>query len=256
MRDSCSLDSQLLSTLAAGLQMEGRDRQRRTWMALAAPLLGLVPGELQQRWERRWGFPAQTAVLLSALLELVAGGVGIVQLVALRFSAEWFLPYGLHWLVILGPLLLPEAIVRLHYANAHGEPIGSFLVVIPLLPFTSARQPGPRRARSSGALGTVLSTAAITVAVFFAPRRHQEAWGRRIAVWPPLFTLLSAACEIVGGIVDISRDTREANALTLVSLVVLADGLVRLLLGVLTRGPVGSLFGLPFLRYYDGWTGV
>ena len=129
MRGSFGLDAHSLSALAAALQTEARVRRQRSWMSLAAPLLGFAPAELQQRWERGQGFPAQAATTLSALIEMAVGGVGIVQLILLLLSAQWFLPGGLRWLAFLGPVLVPEGILRLHHVNAHGEPIGSFLGV-------------------------------------------------------------------------------------------------------------------------------
>lgn len=255
MRDSFGLDPGSLSALAASLRADDRERRQGTWMTLAAPLLGFVPAELQLRWERRWSFPARTATMLSGLIEMVAGGVGTVQLILILFSPRWFLPDGLRWLAFLGPILLPEAMIRLHHVNAHGEPIGSVLAALPLLPFTPRKPTRSRRSGERGALATVVSTAFVTVPMFFAPRRYQETWARKLGLWPPLLTLLSAVCEIAGGAIDVIRDGGGGGILTLVSLLVLADGLSRLLLAVLTVRPVGSVFGLPFLRYYDRWVG-
>ena len=61
MRDSFGLDANSLSALAAAQRTEARVRQQRTWMSLAAPLLGFAPAELQQRWERRQGSNSYSA---------------------------------------------------------------------------------------------------------------------------------------------------------------------------------------------------
>jgi hypothetical protein len=107
------------------------------WLSIPlAPLLALAPARLQRQWQDSWGFPATAATLVSAVLEFAAGGVGVVQLLALTFGLDWFLAGFLRLVAVIGPVLTAEGLVRLATAAARGEPMGSAacLPLVLLLP--------------------------------------------------------------------------------------------------------------------------
>lgn len=124
IRSSFTLSRQAVTALAAGQSAE-RDRTRRLrrlrWLL---PLAGLAPVHLQQRWAGDLAYPLGRAVVASCLLEIVAGAIGFGQLVTLRLDG-WFLPPGLRWLAIVGPLLFVEGLLRLGVFLATGQALGS-----------------------------------------------------------------------------------------------------------------------------------
>lgn len=126
IRGSFELSRQAVAALATAQRM-GRERAERLrrlrWLL---PLAGLAPADLQQRWASELGFPVGWAMAASCLLEVVPGGIGVVQLATLRLDG-WFSPPGLRWLAFLGPLLLGEGLFRLGAYLATGQPVGSLL---------------------------------------------------------------------------------------------------------------------------------
>lgn len=145
MRDVFTLDRTSVHAVAEGATTEVRNRRARTWTLAVLPLLGFAPGSLQKKWANEWGFSADLATILSAILEILAGAAGTVQIVAATFGAEFFMPLVL---ALPGPLLFAFGAVRLAMVFGDGEPIGSPLGA-PFLLFArqdapSAERPDPR----------------------------------------------------------------------------------------------------------------
>jgi hypothetical protein len=133
----------------AGLEREraGDHRARLRWCLLpVVPLLGFAPASLQTSWELRWGFPAATATLLSALAELALATVGVVHALASAFGGPGMASGPLAWLGPASPLLLVESFVRLKHVSAAHEPIGSalFLPLALLVKDGAPEAAGPR----------------------------------------------------------------------------------------------------------------
>ncbi len=105
---------------------QGRKQVAFRWLtAPILPIVGLAPGKMQTRWQREWGFPAVTATLVSAVIELAAAAAGVIHLIAQGMAGVSFLPPGLSWLGLLSPVLFVESVVRLKHLSAHQQPIGS-----------------------------------------------------------------------------------------------------------------------------------
>ncbi len=328
IRGSFDLSHPALAALAAlhrtDRERAGRSRRLR-WLL---PVAGLAPAAVQQRWAREIGFPVGRAMVASSLLEILPGGIGVVQLATLQLDG-WFLPPLLRWLAFLGPLLLGEGLLRLGAYLATGQPVGSLLGLLLSLGkvgASGAAPPPSRRPtvvardgdtgtlvlaspilRGDWAVGGVLPfqgglyelvglrshhgsthyhfrriaaadtatlslapppppappavekwggftrTAFKTVAFCFAPARQQEEWAIHSATSPLLLTRASAACETLGGLVNLLADLDGGSAWWLLDTVVLADGVVRLATSLAGGTPVGSLLGLPLLPLYRRW---
>ena len=125
MRGVFSVDENAVKALHDD-RSQGRIGTGRRWLTLPLlPILGLLPGKTQARWERDWGFPAATATLLSAVAELVLAALGLIQLLAQAIGGVGILPPALSWLGLVSPFVFIESVVRLKHFGAHQEPIGS-----------------------------------------------------------------------------------------------------------------------------------
>ena len=119
MRTAFRLDEAWVEACAVADKQHRRGRVIR-WLSIpAAPLLAMAPARLQRQWQDSWGFPAAAATLVSAALEFAAGGVGVVQLLAITFGADWFLTGPLRLVAVIGPALSAEGLVRLATAAAN-----------------------------------------------------------------------------------------------------------------------------------------
>jgi hypothetical protein len=111
------------------------------------PLLGLAPAPLQRRWQSEWGFAAGVGTALSAMAELAAGALGVVQLILAGLVGHRFLPDWLGWLMVAGPVLFVVGLVRLYAILGQGEPVGSplglpfMLLLRPIRPAIPAARP-------------------------------------------------------------------------------------------------------------------
>lgn len=115
-------------TVAEHAREQARERRSESLRLRALPflpLLGLAPESYQLRWRSEWGFPAVRATWLSALLQLFAGAVGLVEAYVLGFAGDSILPPGLEWFAFVGPLLFVEAVVRMVLVAAKDEPVSS-----------------------------------------------------------------------------------------------------------------------------------
>jgi hypothetical protein len=252
MRGVITLDDGWLEMLARR-QAERQTEARRRWLLLPlTPVLGLAPARLQRRWRSEWGFAASAGTGLSALAEIAAGTLGVVQSLAAGLGGEWFLPWYLRWLVVAGPVLFVVGLVRLHSIVGHGEPLGSPLG----LPFAllgradrdargdaERRRPREERRRESP---SPIRSAWITALACLAPRDLQEEWAPRMGLRPVWLTVIGAGAEGLGGIVNLQAGSGgEPGPWFLVNVFFLLEGLARLALLIATGGPVGSLLGLP-----------
>ena len=127
MRQIFVLDAAAVAGAAGETLREAESERRRQLAALGAPILGLAPARLQLHWRRSWGFRAGRATASSALLELVVGGVGLVQAFAMAAGSDGILPPWLRWLALLGPVMFAESLIRLRLWASDGEPVGSML---------------------------------------------------------------------------------------------------------------------------------
>jgi hypothetical protein len=103
----------------------GALRKRRASILLA-PLLGHLPGRVQQRMESEFGAPARAMTIASALPLLVLGFLGILAFLVASFGGGDS-PFS-GWPLLPLPVSLflsVESAVRLGIAFLHGEPLGS-----------------------------------------------------------------------------------------------------------------------------------
>lgn len=123
---------------------EARDDSRRRMVATPwMVLLGMLPGDVQRRWDAEWGFPAWRATRLSIWFELVVGAILVIQVVRFAAGDDMWLPLPV---ALVGPVLVLEGVVRLVVSSTATRPLGSLLG----LPF------GPLLARKSGRTPPVL----------------------------------------------------------------------------------------------------
>lgn len=127
MRDVVALDAAAVTTLAQQAEEARRRARARGISLLLLPLVGLAPAAVQRELSERWGFSAETATWVSAIAEILAGSLGLVQGLALAFGGDWFLPPWLHWWVVIGPLACVEGVIRVRLAAALQEPFGSVI---------------------------------------------------------------------------------------------------------------------------------
>lgn len=143
IRGSFTLSRETMLALAASQRSDQERGQRLRRLHWLLPLAGLAPAHLQQRWASDLGYPVGRAMVASCLLEIVPGAIGFVQLATLRLDG-WFLPPGLRWLAIVGPLLFGEGLLRLGVLLATGQPLGSVLgLPLHLLGGGPGGAPGP-----------------------------------------------------------------------------------------------------------------
>ncbi|MCK5375655.1 MAG: hypothetical protein KAJ97_01145 [Acidobacteria bacterium] len=125
MRTVFTLDPDSVCPLGEEAVAERRGRWTRVWTLPFLPLLGMAPARLQKRWSNLWDFPAGAATWVSAIAEVLVGTLGTMQMVALAWGGDFFLPGCLRWLVVAGPVLLFSGLARMTQVAADGEPVGS-----------------------------------------------------------------------------------------------------------------------------------
>lgn len=108
---------------------ERRDRRRdvrlRRLAILFAPLLGLLPGEVQKKMDRDFGAPATAMTVVSALPLLVVGFLGVFALLVGMAGGTLALPPWMAPPAAIAVYLLIESALRLASAVAAGEPMGT-----------------------------------------------------------------------------------------------------------------------------------
>lgn len=133
MRNVFNLDHESVRDVAANAETELRNRRARLWTLFLLPLLGFAPAILQKKWANEWGFAADRATMISAIVEILLGAAGTIQLAAAAFGAEFFMP---PLLAFPGPVLFVFGAARLAMVFGDGEPVGSpvgapFLLIAP-----------------------------------------------------------------------------------------------------------------------------
>ena len=104
-----------------------------------------------------------------------------------------------------------------------------------------ATQYVPRHAESEPP--SILRTALVTAAVTLGPRSDQELWGAHLGVRPIWLTMMGAAAELVGGLVNLRTDIASGGpVLLMLDFFLVGEGLLRLG-SVATGRPMGSVFG-------------
>ena len=144
-REFVTLDRSWVQGRAAETAEARRDGRRRMVATPWLVLLGLLPGDLQGRWDAEWGFPAWRATRLSIWFELIVGAFAVVQILRVAAREEVWLPLPV---ALLGPLLVLEGVARLVISSSTTRPLGSLLG----LPF------GPLLARRVAGTSPVLPT--------------------------------------------------------------------------------------------------
>ena len=88
-------------------------------------------------------------------------------------------------------------------------------------------------------LRTMLTTAAVTL----GPRSDQELWGAHLGMRPIWLTMMGAAAELAGGLVNLRSDLASAGlGILVLDFFLVGEGLLRLG-SVATGRPMGSVFG-------------
>ncbi len=257
MRDVHRLDAAAVAAAVASAAADRGHRRRRLAAAPIAPLLGFLPGDIQERWRLEWGFPAGVAVAVSSVLELMAGGFGLLQGLLVAFGGEWLLPPWLRWLAVVGPLLLVEGLVRLNRLVFSGEASGTLL----LAPIGNTRRRAARR-RAERAVAppkpgirpwqSVLASTLRTAYASLARREFQERWAEQLEIRAGWLTVLGAGTELIGGTVNLARHGGEGTPLVWLDWFFVVEGVVRLLLLAATGRPVGSLLAVPLEPLVEG----
>jgi hypothetical protein len=116
---------------AAERSREQRHRSTTIGLTLLAPLVGLLPADVQWLIERSYGLPASRATVWSAVPMLVASAVILVLALSERFAGALGASRSAEWAPWHGPSLyfLIESLLRLGGALVAGEANGSLPVV-------------------------------------------------------------------------------------------------------------------------------
>lgn len=131
----------------AAREEEQRDVARRSdrhvLLWLVAPVVGSLPGHVQESFEREYNVPARLLSLCSALPLWIAGWVAVILLLAGAMGAP-SLPRPI---LLFGVYLLAESTARLVVAFLQGRPIGT---LVGTLVHEVARRLGRGAARAAG----------------------------------------------------------------------------------------------------------
>lgn len=120
--------------LRTGERRDTISRERKRWLSTLLGLLaGHLPGSVQERMEREYGYPATWMTILSALPLFAIGIVSLFGSLATAFGASaggqaggllsffWSLPFP------VGYYLFAESALRLAIAATQSRPAGSLL---------------------------------------------------------------------------------------------------------------------------------
>jgi len=123
-RSFVTLDRSWVEARAAEAAEARRDERRRIVATPWLVLLGMLPGDVQRRWDAEWGFPAWRATRLSIWAELGVGAVLVIQILRVAAREDVWLPLPI---ALLGPLLVLEGVARLVISSSNTRPLGSLL---------------------------------------------------------------------------------------------------------------------------------
>ncbi len=256
MRSVMRLDAEAVDAARRRAESERAARLRRLATLPLLPLIGLAPGATQERWRLDWGHPTGAAVLVSALLELLLGSVGLLQaMVMAAGSGEWLLPPWLRWLVVVGPVLCFEAAVRATLLVTNDQPTGSLLAA-PLTVLTRRRDrpESPHEAAERSRAAPTRSLVVLTLRIAYASmawRERQERWAPELGLRAAWLTVLGAGAELTGGVVNLAQHGSDGSPLVWLDLFFVIEGTVRLLWLAASGRPVGSLLALPLEPLVD-----
>ncbi len=172
-------------------------------------------------------------------------GDGVLELATAERRGDWQLD---GWLMVRGKPYRLVAERQEHsrwlyrFERAAGR--GDGVTVMRWLP-----RAGPDPDGSGRAVSSSLVAGLELVAFAFAPAQLQRRWAERHAFPAWVLTVVSAVAEIVGGTANLLG--RPPGVLTVIDLLLLLDGSGRVLVAVVRLGPVGSLLGLPWRRWYQ-----
>lgn len=127
MRVVQPLDEKTVAAAAADELARARANRLRPVLTLLAPILGFAIARWQRRWRDEWGYPAQTATWVSAILEMLIGGACIIEFIASMGAGATIFPWLPRPLVRVGVYFFAEGIVRLIMVFSDSEPVGSLL---------------------------------------------------------------------------------------------------------------------------------
>jgi len=123
----------------SGFRQElARGEKKRRFSAILAPILGHLPGWVQERMEKEFGAPALLMTILSAFPLLVVGFLSLFGWLVASFGGGFspgkeklVLFESLAWIPLpLALFLFAESAVRLASAVAAGKPCGSVVGVL------------------------------------------------------------------------------------------------------------------------------
>jgi len=137
-RSFVTLDRSWVEARAAETAEARRDGRRRMVATPWLVLLGMLPGDVQRRWDAEWGFPAWRATRLSIWAELVFGAVLFIQILRVAAREDVWLPLAI---AFMGPLLVLEGVARLVISSSNTRPLGS-LLGLPFGPLLARRAAG------------------------------------------------------------------------------------------------------------------
>jgi hypothetical protein len=95
---------------------------RHVYLLLIAPLVGSLPGHVQERFEREYNVPARRLSLASAVPLWVVGWLSLILLMASSIGGAGSLPTPL---LVFGVYLLAESTARLAVCVLQGRAIGT-----------------------------------------------------------------------------------------------------------------------------------
>lgn len=115
---------------AADARDVGRRRAAGRLALAASPVVGLLPGRVQERLEAELGIRASTLTLVSTLIPMAVGTFAVVMTLAAGFGpALQTAGPALHASLPLLSYFLPESFLRLGVALSQDRPVGSILGV-------------------------------------------------------------------------------------------------------------------------------
>lgn len=118
-----------------------RRSDRYVYLLLVAPLVGSLPGHVQESFEREYNAPARLLSLASALPLWILGWISLILLTASSVGGAVSLPT---WVLVFGVYLLAESTARLVVAFLQGRPIGTLVGTVLYEIFRHGGRPKPR----------------------------------------------------------------------------------------------------------------
>jgi hypothetical protein len=109
-------------------EVRARRERHRLLSLVLAPLLGLLPADVQQQIENDYAMPGTRLTIVSAVPLLLFGAFSLVAMWLVVFNGPELLPFPL---TLLGVYFWIESLVRLTVCMTQGRPVGSILGSLP-----------------------------------------------------------------------------------------------------------------------------